>query len=57
MFGPFSDLYKVEVDVPSTLNAASVRFKWKQENFENALEYWALDDVRVSSVRRTRVRV
>lgn len=55
--GPSSDPYKVEVDVPSTLNAASVRFRWKQENFENALEYWALDDVRVSSARRTRVRV
>ncbi|CAN0429515.1 unnamed protein product, partial [Ectocarpus sp. 12 AP-2014] len=40
---------EVEVDVPSTLNAASVRFRWKQENFENALEYWALDDVRVLS--------
>lgn len=40
--------FKVAVDVPSTLNAEMVRFKWKQENFENALEYWALDDVRVS---------
>lgn len=36
------------VEVPSTLNAERVRFRWKQENFENALEYWALDDVRVS---------
>lgn len=33
--------------MPSTLSADSVRFKWKQENFENALEFWALDDVRV----------
>jgi len=40
--------FKVEVEVPSALNANKVRFKWKQENFENAQEYWALDDVRVS---------
>lgn len=50
VFGPSSDLYKVEIDVPSSLNAASVRFRWKQENFENAFEFWALDDVRVSTV-------
>ncbi|CAN0368754.1 unnamed protein product, partial [Hapterophycus canaliculatus] len=35
----------VEVEVPSSLNADAVRFKWKQENFANALEFWALDDV------------
>ncbi|CAM9143952.1 unnamed protein product [Pylaiella littoralis] len=40
---------EVEVEVSPTLNTYSVRFKWKQENFENALEYWALDDVRVVS--------
>ncbi len=38
----------MEVEVPATLNAEKVRFRWKQENFENAQEYWALDDVRVS---------
>ncbi|CAM9373083.1 unnamed protein product, partial [Scytosiphon promiscuus] len=40
---------EVEVEVPSSLSADRVRFKWKQENFENALEFWALDDVRVLS--------
>lgn len=38
---------KVEVEVPSSLVSSAVRFKWKQENFENALEFWALDNVQV----------
>lgn len=42
---------QVEVEVPSSWGADNVRFKWKQENFENAFEYWALDDVRVSAER------
>lgn len=33
--------------MPSSLNATVVRFLWKQEDFENAFEFWALDDVRV----------
>lgn len=49
---------QVEVDVPSSLNADGVRFLWRQENFENAFEYWALDDVRVREklLSRTRMR-
>ncbi|CAM9423235.1 unnamed protein product, partial [Choristocarpus tenellus] len=40
---------KVEVEVPSGQNSSSVRFKWKQEDFENAFEHWALDDVQILS--------
>eukprot|EP00904_Undaria_pinnatifida_P000099 jgi/Undpi1/1008/HiC_scaffold_10.g04472.m1 len=43
------DFTEVEIEVPSSLVSSAVRFKWKQENFENALEYWALDDVQVLS--------
>ena len=39
--------HKVEIEVPSSLVSSAVRFKWKQENFENALEFWALDNVQV----------
>ena len=38
---------KVDIEVPSSLVSSTVRFKWKQENFENALEFWALDNVQV----------
>ena len=39
--------HKVEIEVPSSLVSSAVRFKWKQQNFENALEFWALDNVQV----------
>lgn len=49
---PSSRVAKVEVELDSSLSAEMVRFLWKQENFENAFEFWALDDVRVRKAQR-----
>ncbi|CAM9525001.1 unnamed protein product [Discosporangium mesarthrocarpum] len=42
--------HKVEVEVAANEGGNNtMRFKWKQENFENAFEHWALDNVQIVS--------
>ncbi|CAM9487124.1 unnamed protein product, partial [Chrysoparadoxa australica] len=45
----FEHFTEVKIEVPVSGPTTKVRFRWQQENFQNALEHWALDDVRIVS--------